>query len=118
MDTLKSSTFVTDSTTIQYKEKLRKKLYLTNNPYQFIQSMIKHVKAVSTWLLLLGAPTAVMSALDYPGLVRVEATQQKEVCKGIVVAKNGETIIGASVVVKGSNNGTITGLDGTLHFPM
>lgn len=117
MDTLKSSTFVTDSTTIQYKEKLKKKLYLTNNPYQFIQSMIKHVKAVSTWLLLLGAPTAVMSALDYSGLARVEATQQKEVCKGIVVAKNGETIIGASVVVKGSNNGTITGLDGDFTLP-
>jgi outer membrane receptor protein involved in Fe transport len=34
------------------------------------------------------------------------------VCKGVVKDNQGETVIGASVVVKGSTNGTITGLDG------
>ncbi|MCS2309819.1 TonB-dependent receptor plug domain-containing protein [Phocaeicola vulgatus] len=33
-------------------------------------------------------------------------------CKGVVKDNQGETVIGASVVVKGSTNGTITGLDG------
>ena len=33
-------------------------------------------------------------------------------CKGVVKDATGETIIGASVVVKGTTNGTITGLDG------
>ena len=31
---------------------------------------------------------------------------------GVVVDATGETVIGASVVVKGTTNGTITGLDG------
>lgn len=33
-------------------------------------------------------------------------------CKGVVKDAQGETIIGASVVVKGTTNGTITGFDG------
>ena len=42
--------------------------------------------------------------------------QQGNVCKGIVKDANGETIIGASVVVKGTTNGTITGLDGDFEL--
>lgn len=38
--------------------------------------------------------------------------QQKSACKGIVKDASGEAVIGASVVVKGSKNGTITGMDG------
>lgn len=34
------------------------------------------------------------------------------VCNGVVTDTTGETVIGASVVVKGTTNGTITGLDG------
>ena len=33
-------------------------------------------------------------------------------CKGVVKDATGETVIGASVVVKGTTNGTITGVDG------
>ncbi|WP_305733959.1 TonB-dependent receptor [uncultured Phocaeicola sp.] len=38
--------------------------------------------------------------------------QQTGICKGIVKDATGETVIGASVVVKGTTNGTITGIDG------
>ncbi|MBT9895698.1 SusC/RagA family TonB-linked outer membrane protein [Phocaeicola massiliensis] len=38
--------------------------------------------------------------------------QQNGVCNGVVTDTTGETVIGASVVVKGTTNGTITGLDG------
>lgn len=45
-------------------------------------------------------------------LIHSVITQQDGVCKGVVKDNQGETVIGASVVVKGSTNGTITGLDG------
>ena len=45
-------------------------------------------------------------------LIHSDITQQDGVCKGVVKDNQGETVIGASVVVKGSTNGTITGLDG------
>lgn len=44
--------------------------------------------------------------------IHSDITQQDGVCKGVVKDNQGETVIGASVVVKGSTNGTITGLDG------
>lgn len=48
----------------------------------------------------------------YNILIHSVITQQDGVCKGVVKDNQGETVIGASVVVKGSTNGTITGLDG------
>lgn len=48
----------------------------------------------------------------YNTLIHSNITQQDGVCKGVVKDNQGETVIGASVVVKGSTNGTITGLDG------
>lgn len=48
----------------------------------------------------------------YITLIHSDITQQDGVCKGVVKDNQGETVIGASVVVKGSTNGTITGLDG------
>ena len=47
----------------------------------------------------------------------IEIVQQSEVAKGIVKDHLGEPVIGASVVVKGSTNGTITGLDGDFAIP-
>ena len=44
--------------------------------------------------------------------LNVSVVQQGTTCKGVVKDAVGETIIGASVVVKGTTNGTITGLDG------
>ena len=35
-------------------------------------------------------------------------SQQENECKGVVLDETGETVIGASVLVKGTSNGTIT----------
>lgn len=43
---------------------------------------------------------------------RRESDSANGTCTGVVKDATGETIIGASVVVKGSTNGTITGIDG------
>lgn len=53
-----------------------------------------------------------LSPPPYNTLIHSTITQQDGVCKGVVKDNQGETVIGASVVVKGSTNGTITGLDG------
>ncbi len=42
--------------------------------------------------------------------------QQGSVCKGVVKDAAGETIIGATVVVKGTTNGTVTGIDGDFQL--
>ncbi|MCS3016071.1 carboxypeptidase-like regulatory domain-containing protein [Phocaeicola vulgatus] len=47
----------------------------------------------------------------------MHSVQQDNACTGVVVDQNGETVIGASVVVKGTTNGTITGLDGDFSIP-
>ena len=62
-----------------------------------------------------GASSGTVSAFTPPAyntLIHSDITQQDGVCKGVVKDNQGETVIGASVVVKGSTNGTITGLDG------
>jgi len=45
-------------------------------------------------------------------LISVCASAQQISIKGIVTDQTGETVIGASVVEKGTTNGTITGIDG------
>ena len=49
-------------------------------------------------------------------LSKAQATQQSKLVKGKVVDKNGEPIIGANVVVKGTTNGTITDIDGNFSL--
>ena len=49
-------------------------------------------------------------------LSKAQATQQSKRVKGTVVDKNGEPIIGANVVVKGTTNGTITDIDGNFSL--
>ena len=46
------------------------------------------------------------------GSMITNVTQQSNAIKGVVVDNNGEPIIGASVVVKGTTNGIVTDLDG------
>lgn len=71
----------------------------------------EQLRLASVMLLLSGCPMGYLHASSYYDAVGVQAVQQNT-CTGIVVDKNGETIIGASVVVKGTTNGSITGLDG------
>lgn len=76
--------------------------------------MLDQFKTVGMLFAFLGASTGTASAftLPYNTLIHSDITQQDGVCKGVVKDNQGETVIGASVVVKGSTNGTITGLDG------
>ena len=74
--------------------------------------MLKRLKSVSMLLFLMGASTGAAYAVANPGVADVKITQQTGTCTGIVKDATGEGVIGASVVVKGTTNGTITGLDG------
>lgn len=76
--------------------------------------MLDRFKTVGMLFAFWGASTGTVSAFTppYNTLIHSAITQQDGVCKGVVKDNQGETVIGASVVVKGSTNGTITGLDG------
>lgn len=76
--------------------------------------MLDQFKTVGMLFAFLGASTGTVSAFTppYNTLIHSDITWQDGVCKGVVKDNQGETVIGASVVVKGSTNGTITGLDG------
>ena len=76
--------------------------------------MLDRFKTVGMLFAFWGASTGTASAFTppYNTLIHSTITQQDGVCKGVVKDNQGETVIGASVVVKGSTNGTITGLDG------
>ena len=63
-------------------------------------------------LFLMGASSGAAYAAAHPGVADVKITQQAGNCTGVVVDATGETVIGASVIVKGTTNGTITGIDG------
>ncbi len=80
--------------------------------------MQKRFKTVSMMLFLLGAFTG--AAYASPSLVDaddVRITQQTTTATGVVKDALGETVIGASVVVKGTTNGTITDFDGNFSIP-
>lgn len=74
--------------------------------------MLKRLKSVSTLLFLMGISTGTAYAVAESGITDVKITQQNGSCTGIVKDTTGETVVGASVVVKGTTNGTITGIDG------
>ena len=73
--------------------------------------MLKRLKTVSMMLFLMGASTGAAYAASLVGVDDVKITQQSGTCTGVVVDAMGP-VIGASAVVKGTTNGTITGMDG------
>ena len=80
--------------------------------------MQKRFKTVSMMLFLMGAISG--TAYAAPSLAAaddVKITQQSNTCNGVVKDALGEAIIGASVVVKGTTNGTITDFDGNFSIP-
>lgn len=77
----------------------------------------ERLKLVSAMLLLSGFSTGYVQAAPHAAAVEMHSVQQDHACTGVVVDQNGETVIGASVVVKGTTNGTITGLDGDFSIP-
>ena len=62
--------------------------------------------------LALSAMGAFMQGYASEGLLESEVIQQNAQCKGVVTDAVGEPIIGASIVVKGTTNGTVTDYDG------
>ena len=75
--------------------------------------MLKRIKSVSMLLALAGvSSTGAAYAVAVPEVDETRSVQQQSTCTGVVKDATGETVIGASVVVKGTTNGTITGLDG------
>ncbi len=67
-------------------------------------------------MLLLLSSTGAAYAVSNSGADDVKVTQQSETCTGTVLDSTGETVIGASVVVKGTTNGTITDFDGNFSL--
>lgn len=51
-------------------------------------------------------------------IIAIGAYAQGKTVSGTVLDKSGESVIGASVVVKGTTNGTITDFDGKFTFLM
>ncbi|WP_294587022.1 TonB-dependent receptor [uncultured Phocaeicola sp.] len=76
--------------------------------------MQKQVRLVSM-LLCLGMGVA-GGLPAYAAGYEVSVQQQSDVCKGVVKDAMGEPVIGASVVVKGTTNGTITDIDGNFSI--
>lgn len=75
--------------------------------------MLKELKSVSMMLFLLSLSAGNVYAGTGGGSpLGVSGIRQNGSCVGVVKDSAGETVIGASVVVKGTTNGTITGIDG------
>ena len=74
-----------------------------------MNTLQKTVGAILSLSLLCGMQ--VHAFHDYPSM-KGQIIQQSDICQGVVKDANGESIIGASVLVKGTTNGSITGLDG------
>lgn len=68
------------------------------------------VVAISTLLLSSGNVIATQTTID--GSLRVTEQLQTQIVNGLVVDVNGEPVIGASVVEKGTTNGGITDING------
>ena len=77
--------------------------------------MLHFVKSVGLLFIFLTMSHTAKAAfsLEEAG---THAVQQDEVCTGVVTDANGESLIGATVLVKGTSNGTITDVDG--HFTL
>ena len=78
--------------------------------------MLKRLKTVSMMLFLMGTTTGAAFAAPSNGVDDVKITQQSETATGVVKDALGETVIGASVIVKGTTNGTITDFDGNFSL--
>lgn len=74
-------------------------------------------KFLAMSMLLSGFSAGYIHAESHSEAVRMYVFQQESQCKGVVLDETGETVIGASVLVKGTSNGTITGLDGSFSIP-
>ena len=78
--------------------------------------MLKRLQSVSMVLFLGTLFSGTISTATASGANSFATTQQAGICKGLVKDATGEFVIGASVVVKGTTNGTITDFDGNFSL--
>ena len=78
--------------------------------------MRKMMKPIGMLLLCMALGIGTVRALPSGGVAGIQGTQQAGTCTGVVKDVTGETIIGASVVVKGTSNGVITDIDGNFQL--
>lgn len=78
--------------------------------------MLKRLQSVSMVLFLGILFSGTISTATASGANSFATTQQAGICKGLVKDATGESVIGASVVVKGTTNGTITDFDGNFSL--
>ena len=74
--------------------------------------MNRKMKSVGMWLLLGSLSTGMAYADLSKNESEIDIVQQTGICQGIVKDATGESVIGASVIVKGTTNGTVTDFDG------
>ena len=70
------------------------------------------LKAATCLFLTAGAGMSPVFALPEASTSVMETVQQNQTISGRITDTSGEPVIGASVVVKGTTNGTITDFDG------
>lgn len=78
--------------------------------------MLKRLQSVSMVLFLGTLFSGTISTATASGANSFATTQQAGICKGLVKDATGDSVIGASVVVKGTTNGTITDFDGNFSL--
>ena len=78
--------------------------------------MSKRVQTVGIMMALMALPTGAAYATTSTAQTVAQNVQQDAACKGVVKDASGEPIIGVSVVVKGTTNGTVTDLDGNFSL--
>ncbi len=75
--------------------------------------MFKRLKTISMLLFLVCASVGTGFAAPKSNTTNSTDMQQRGVCTGIVKDASGETVIGASVIIKATTHGVVTDLDGT-----
>ena len=78
--------------------------------------MLKRLQSVSMVLFLGTLFSGTISTATASGANSFATTQQAGICKGLVKDATGESVIGASVLVIGTTNGTITDFDGNFSL--
>lgn len=78
--------------------------------------MKKRIELVSLLLIVCALGTGNVHAGPIKEAPGIHAVFQDETCNGVVKDEAGNTMVGANVLVKGTNNGTITNVDGAFSL--
>ena len=80
--------------------------------------MKRNDSTLTAFLLCMGVSLVSPNYLYGKGEVAMNIMQQSQKITGKVVDSNGESIIGATIKIAGTSNGTITDLDGNFFLDM